>query len=219
MKTKLSTLLLIFLIIGGVSSVSAQVTIGSNNPPNNNALLDLQEENDGSSTKGLLFPRVELVATDNFAPMAAHVKGMVVYNTATTPYDVATDMSTRVSPGLYYNDGTKWERLYMGYTNWFYMPSISIPTSALSTDWETIDLYQRYKDQFSAANNDTFVASAEAPGTVPYIPDAKDLYYYITYYSKDVFQIDGISKEGVMKYKVIGAATDCSYVNVVFVLK
>lgn len=219
MKTKLSILLLIFLIIGGMKTVSAQVTIGSNNPPNDNALLDLQEKTDGTSTKGLLFPRVALVATDDFSPLAAHVKGMVVYNTATTPYDPATDMSTRVSPGLYYNDGTKWERMYLGYTNWFYMPSISIPTGSVSTDWEYINLYDRYKDQFVGTDATTFKASNEAPAVVPYIPQPQDLYYYITYYSKDVFQVDEISNTGVMKYKVIGAATDCSYINVVFVLK
>lgn len=197
----------------------AQVTIGSHNSPDEDALLDLKEGADGSSSKGMLFPRVALTSTDKADPMTAHVKGMVVYNTATTAYATGTDMSTRVSPGLYYNDGSKWERLYMGYTNWFHMPSISIPTGTTSTDWEYIDLYQRYKEQFTGADATTFKASNDAPAVVPYIPQAQDLYYYITYYSSDVFQIEEISNTGIMKYKVIGAATDCSYINVVFVLK
>lgn len=49
--------------------------------------------------KGVLIPRVALTGTANFAPLTAHVAGMVVYNTAT-----AGD----VAPGFYYNDGTKW---------------------------------------------------------------------------------------------------------------
>ena len=61
---------------------------------NANADLEL-----ASPTKGLLTNRVALTATTNPAPLSAHVAGMVVYNTAT---------SGDVSPGIYYNDGTKW---------------------------------------------------------------------------------------------------------------
>lgn len=56
----------------------------------------------GSSDKGLLLNRVSLTATANATPLVAHVAGMVVYNTAT-----AGD----VTPGYYYNDGTKWVRV------------------------------------------------------------------------------------------------------------
>ncbi|MBD8387252.1 hypothetical protein [Dysgonomonas sp. BGC7] len=213
-------LILLFLFAAIFAAKSeAQVTIGSSNSPHSDALLDLKEEANGSSRKGLLFPRVALVSTDKPDPMINHVEGMIVYNTATTAYDPLIDMNIRVSPGLYYNDGTKWERLYMGYTNWFYMPSVSIPTGSVSTDWEYINLYERYKAQFTGEDPTTFKASNQAPSIVPYIPQAADLYYYITYYSKDVFEIDEISNTGVMKYKVIGAATDCSYINVVFVLR
>ena len=62
--------------------------------PNKDALLELE-----SANKGLLHARVALVQTTNFAPLTAHVSGMMVYNTAT-----AND----VVPGIYYNDGTKW---------------------------------------------------------------------------------------------------------------
>jgi hypothetical protein len=63
-------------------------------PPDPAAGLDIN-----FSTKGFLLPRVALVATTNFLPLAAHVAGMVIYNTAATG---------DVSPGLYFNDGTKW---------------------------------------------------------------------------------------------------------------
>ena len=79
----------------------AQVTIGSQQTPDVNALLDFRQGtgSDSTSTKGLLLPRVELSSTTDASPLTAHVKGMFVYNTAT-----AVD----VKPGIYYNDGSKW---------------------------------------------------------------------------------------------------------------
>lgn len=93
----------------GTTTISfAQVTqqkIGDNptiiNP---NAALQVD-----SSTKGLLLPRLGLTATNNFAPLLAHVAGMTVYNTAT----VGTGL-TAVTPGYYYNDGTQWVRVATG---------------------------------------------------------------------------------------------------------
>lgn len=97
--------LCLFLIIGVHLSGFSQVTIGSNEEPDTNALLDLRSGTgtDSTSTKGLLLPRVTLNATNDASPMTAHVKGMAVYNIATagtSPYNV--------TPGYYYNDGDKW---------------------------------------------------------------------------------------------------------------
>ncbi|MCR6475947.1 hypothetical protein NU688_07255 [Variovorax sp. ZS18.2.2] len=69
----------------------------SSNSPAAGALLELE-----STDKGLLFPRVNLVATNLSTPLPAHTAGMVVYNSAT-----AND----VTPGLYINDGSKWAPL------------------------------------------------------------------------------------------------------------
>jgi len=77
----------------------AQVGIGNTNP-NGEALLEIGDAT--TTTKGLLLPRVNLVNTSNFAPMTAHVQGMVVFNKNT-----AGD----VTPGYYYNDGTQWVKL------------------------------------------------------------------------------------------------------------
>ena len=80
--------------------VAAQVTIGSEQAPQKDALLDLRENTtDSLSSKGLLLPRVALASTTATTPLGAHVKGMFVYNTATTG---------DVKPGIYYNDGTQW---------------------------------------------------------------------------------------------------------------
>ena len=209
----------LFLLVSLVTTpMQAQVTIGTQEVPNPNALLDLKENAAGEATKGLLLPRVALDSITSATPMSGHVQGMVVFNTATSATSVT--VSNRVSPGFYYNTGTQWEKLMWGYVNWFYMPSIAISTSALTVgpDNETIDLYAEYKKQFEGSQT-TFVASAGAPAAIPYIPAAGDLYYYVTYFADDVLDIIGITANGVMSYRVIGTATDCSYVNIVFVLK
>jgi len=74
---------------------AAQVKMGDNlGTANPNAVLEMEATN-----KGFLHARVALTSTSSAAPLASHVAGMTVYNTAT-----AND----VKPGLYVNDGTKW---------------------------------------------------------------------------------------------------------------
>ena len=187
------------------TNLKAQVTIGSNSTPDANAVLDLIS----SGSKGLLLPRLALSATNLASPLSAHTAGMTVYNTATT------SGSYGVTPGLYYNDGTKWVRLPLSYTNWFYMPSISFDTSTIISG-QSKDLYNLYKNQFTTPA----VKSTGAPASVPYIvPAASDLYYYITDYDTAVFANVSINASGVMSYDVISNATDCSYINIIFVLK
>jgi hypothetical protein len=95
MKKSLLAATLLSLALG---HANAQIKLG-NNPTtlNADALLEIE-----STNKGLLLPRVALTNTTAFAPLTAHVAGMTVYNTAT-----AGD----VTPGTYYNDGTKWVRI------------------------------------------------------------------------------------------------------------
>ncbi|MFC3813264.1 hypothetical protein [Lacihabitans lacunae] len=80
------------------AGASAQVKIG-NNPTTINANSVLEIE---STNKGLLLPRLALSGTAQAAPLSAHVAGMVAYNTATV---------SDVTPGYYYNDGTKWLKI------------------------------------------------------------------------------------------------------------
>ena len=79
----------------------AQTGIGTTTP-NASAQLDVS-----STTKGFLPPRVALTSTNSASPLAAHVAGMVVYNTATV---------SDVTPGLYVNTGAVWEK-QVGATN------------------------------------------------------------------------------------------------------
>ena len=84
-----------------VSNVHAQMRVGGSTAPNKNAILDLNVNDTINGSKGLLLPRVALISTTNASPLTAHTKGMFVYNTATV---------NNVSPGIYYNDGTRWVR-------------------------------------------------------------------------------------------------------------
>lgn len=96
------TLLYAAFLLWGVITV-AQVKIGGNGIPNPNAMLDVE-----SDEKGFLPPRVELEATDQADPLTSFTAaaGITVYNIATKGSG-----NTAVSPGYYYNDGTKWIRL------------------------------------------------------------------------------------------------------------
>jgi hypothetical protein len=100
-KTYLSFLIYTFLLCVNGFVASAQVKVGTTtSSPNPNAMLEIE-----STNKGLLLPRLALVSTNSPAPLTAFVKGMVVYDTATT---------NDVTPGIYYSDGTQWVRVGNG---------------------------------------------------------------------------------------------------------
>jgi hypothetical protein len=119
---RLSFIIIFVIILVGNVTLHAQVTIGSDVPPDDSALLDLKENSIGTSTKGLLLPRVELVALNDNTPLSAHVRGMLVYNTA--------DVDTDIFEGCYYNDGTQWIRVGAG------AGSITIPDVGLTDLWQ-----------------------------------------------------------------------------------
>ncbi|WP_152558154.1 beta strand repeat-containing protein [Altibacter lentus] len=91
-------LYLFFLLLPYISLYS-QVGIGNTNP-NPDALLEIGDAT--TNTKGLLLPRVDLLATNNPSPLSANIQGMVVYNKNTV---------ADVTPGYYYNDGSSWVRI------------------------------------------------------------------------------------------------------------
>lgn len=99
-------------------NIDAQVTIGSSVRPAPGALLDLKENKEGASTKGLLLPRVNLTQVNQLYPMfendpsytnattkdeedKKHV-GLLVYNTS-----IIEDFY----PGMHVWDGAKWKLL------------------------------------------------------------------------------------------------------------
>lgn len=229
MTTFAKVLLLLLIIAGTHTHVTAQVTIGSGEPPHNDALLDLKENNVGTATKGLLLPRVALTDASLPAPMINHVAGMTVYNTAVSPTDGSVDIKNYVSPGFYYNIGNRWEKLHLGTANWFYMPSIVIDVTT-SGNFER-DLYLEYRKQFedgvdSSVPNDsptagtTLVKSPDAPNPFTKIFEADELYYYITGYDTSVFSNLVVTATGKLLYTVdADEVTDATYMNIVFVEK
>lgn len=99
----------VVLLLIKCSIMQAQVGVITNSP-SKDAVLDLN--NGGTTTKGLLLPKVKLTSISSPLPLKAHVEGMYVYNTET-----AGTGTNQVTEGEYYNDGTKWVRLQAG-TGW-----------------------------------------------------------------------------------------------------
>lgn len=202
----------IYLIVLSLFATAsfAQVKVGGTPTVNPDAMLEVEVTN-----KGMLLPRLALEETTDATPLSAHVEGMTVYNTATTK--TATNVNG-VVPGFYYNDGTKWQQMVTTdnkAVKFFYMPSITFDTSADATA-QTKDLYEEYKSQFESPKK----ASIGAPTNgIPFFASPTDLYYYITDYDTAVFSNISISATGVMTYDVTAAATDCSLINIVFVVK
>ena len=80
----------------------AQVGIGTSSP---NASAKLQVD---ANNQGFLPPRVSLVSTTNASsPISSPATGLVVYNIATANVGTVTE----VTPGFYYYDGGKWQRI------------------------------------------------------------------------------------------------------------
>lgn len=95
--SKNALLLIVATLFFGFSN--AQVKIGENPTSiNPSSILEIE-----SANKGFLMPRIALTATNSASPLASHVAGMVIYNTAT-----AGTAPNTVVPGIYYNDGTRW---------------------------------------------------------------------------------------------------------------
>lgn len=215
MKLRFEKLIAIMSLLVCLSVTShAQVTIGSGEEPNMNAILDLKETAGGSSTKGLLLPRVTLSSTTLFSPLSAHVAGMTVYNTATTG---------DVTPGYYINDGTRWVR--SSGKNQFYMPSIILPTDpatlpnsnyTYSGSTFTVNLYNLYSEQYGLSSSATSRKSSGAPALK--IFNANQLDYYIIYFDNSVFSNVTISTTGVLTYQLASGYTisEKTFMNILF---
>jgi hypothetical protein len=93
-------LIIIFSLLLNALISKAQVGIGTTTP-NASAKLDIT-----STNKGFLPPRVTLTGTADVTTIASPATGLFVYNTAT-----AGTSPSNVTPGLYYYDGSKWQRV------------------------------------------------------------------------------------------------------------
>jgi hypothetical protein len=112
---KLSRALLLGAFMASLQAAAQTKIGGTPGPVNPNAYLQLGDSMDivtgaAKANKGLLLPRVGLAATNLATPLTHHVAGMYVYNVATAGGTAVT----AVSPGVYYNDGTRWVRVGLG---------------------------------------------------------------------------------------------------------
>lgn len=88
------------LLLLATTLTHAQVGIGTSNV-NTSARLQVDATN-----KGFLPPRVTLTGTADASTILTPATGLLVYNTAT-----AGTSPSNVTPGFYYYDGAKWQRI------------------------------------------------------------------------------------------------------------
>jgi hypothetical protein len=245
-KTKTNKKKLLFFTLFIASALTfpawAQVTIGTDAAPNPASLLDLKDNKDGegTSTKGLLLPRVALKGTNDASMFrdGNMVAGMFVYNTVTTTRNTGTvlpDTGYDVTPGTYFNDGTHWVRIIDTGNRWFYMPSFNLPLEDLDNPANTsltFDLYQEYIYQFAgipptvqldegtlstSSTDPNYETLANSPGIILY--QREELIFYVTAYSPDVITVDNVDN-GILSYTVNSTIVpDGSFVNVMFRVK
>lgn len=186
----------LFLPVVLVSSLTfAQIGINTSNP-DGSAALDVY-----SQSKGLLIPRLTTVQRDGIANPA---NSLLIYDT--DKKCLSQNIGTPLKPD--------WLCISSNAVKMFYMPSVSFDTSSTAIG-RTKDLYTLYKTQFGSPK----AKSTSAPASIPFFPSSKDLYYYVTDADPNVFSNISISDDGVMTYDVKAAATDCSFINIVFVVK
>ena len=96
----------------------------------------------------------------------------------------------------------------------FYPPAIVIDVSTITTG-ESIDLWQEYVDRFGTP----LLASPSSAGAIPTYGRA-ELEYYVTDLDGSVFTNYNLDDNGVFTYDVSSVpAGNCTYINVVFVVK
>lgn len=222
-KLVFTSLLMILFAV----AANAQVTVGKNVAPDDQAVLDLQA-GDGTTKKGLLMPRVSLTSLSLEAPFSKPLTpGMSVYHTG----PVAGVGGNDLAAGVYTWDGAKW--ISGGASEdaeepWFYMPSILFDVSqeavtSTASSPATINLYNKYKEQFNtvAAATAGFKSenAPELPAAISIPGAASDFYYYIIGYDKDTFEISSLDDAGNLTYKVKAVGTEKTFINILFVRK
>ncbi|MCT2564686.1 hypothetical protein [Chryseobacterium herbae] len=183
------------VLVMAFCSITAQVGINTSSP-NPSSVLDVT-----STSKGVLLPRIS-----NLSLVTNPATGLVIFDT--NKKCISQNVGTPAAPD--------WVCLSPYVAKFFYMPSVVFDTTTTGTG-QTKDLYTMYKNQFS--NVPTNARSASAPASIPFFPNATDLYYYVTGYDTSVFKINSISSTGVLNYDVLSNATSASFINIVFVVK
>lgn len=200
-STQLVTILLLFIsthIFSQVEGIGIGIGIGTSEP-HPSAALDVV-----NTTAGILIPRMNV---DQKNAIVSPASGLLVYDT--TNKCISQNSGTPSVP-IWVCLSSKDKQ-----NSFFYMPSIAIDASSLGIVETPLDLYAEYKKQF----NTPAAKSVNAPISIPYFPNATDLYYYISEYDEDVIQVDAITEDGKISYRILKVANYASFMNVVFVIK
>lgn len=98
----------------------------------------------------------------------------------------------------------------------FYMPSILLNAEEINTTY-TINLYQEFLKQFSniPANQN----STGKVASLPFIPNANSLEYYVTYVDSSIVKVNSVSSQGELSYTILKPAKVSTFVNIVLVVK
>jgi len=221
------------------TTLKAQVGINIAEPK---ATLHIKESGVLAKAEGIIPPRLtgdELKAKDPV--YSGDQLATLVYITAGVSSDSEGKTVDVKSPGYYYFDPAlategKWVKVNTNLDSpirFFYMPSIVFNTSSVGTGLRR-NLYAEYRAQFTNKQfvsntgtggsvgtepRNTFVKSTNAPDTITAIPNANQLYYYVTDYDTTSLANLSIDENGILTYDVIGTGTDYSFVNIVFVMK
>lgn len=219
----MKTILFSLATLLSTTTMFAQVGINTDKPKSF-SMLDVE-----SSNKGILIPRVALLSTfdkqtvtnNDGAAIVNYENSLLVYNTSTSNLTGETEEFKNVTPGFYYWERDRWIRMTSNKDQqFFYMPSIIIPTAAdqIPNDqtFGIIDLYAIYKGQFSNAMAKNPKASTNLP-----IYKVNQLDYYITWYDETVFDNVSVTDNGVMNYSIKPNAdvTVGSFMNIIFSVK
>lgn len=206
-------------------SLSAQVTIGSDQAPVRAALLDLKDKNANaqnitSESGGLVLPRVKLTNRKTLDPFIIsssdtewnnvdvnivkklkddHI-GLMVYNLSVSSSETNEDLI--FEKGVYTWDGAQWNKTKEGNVRnaekFFYMPSFDLPLSGDPNEALEFDLYKEYEKQFTKAGNASFISSNLLMTSVPKFGRDK-LEYVITAYDGTVIKEASIDPSGATK--------------------
>lgn len=154
--------LLCALFLLPIFSTYAQVGIGTTTP-DTSSLLDI---NDVAGSKGLLIPRVALLATNVSAPISpAPATSLLIYNTATSGSDPYT-----VRPGYYYWNGTRWVAL-VGTEKWDLLGNVGTDQNTNfvgTTDGQGLTFRTNSIQRFRVANGDQVLAMANGSAAAPF---------------------------------------------------
>lgn len=180
------------------TSTHAQIGIYTETPDVSSA-LDIS-----STNKGMLLPSMTTILK---LAITLPEHSLLVYD---------TDQNC-ISQNLGSTTAPQWTCLTLFNRAFFYMPSITIPTSTaagtLLVGAQTVNLYTLYQSQFLTPG----YKNTAAPANVPTYT-SNQLYYYVTYHDPSI-TINSISDAGIMNYRVNSGPNYDSYANVVFVVK